>query len=74
MEKYLLAKNITQYKKLVELYISNEKTYNKLYQKFVKNIDDSKILSFENYAEKLANCLNDSFNNDIKINNELYKN
>ena len=74
MEKYLLAKNITQYKKLVELYISNEKTYNKLYQKFVKNIDDSKILSFENYAEKLANCLNDSFNNDIKINNKLYKN
>ncbi len=74
MEKYLLAKNITQYKKLVELYISNEKTYNKLYQKFVKNIDDSKILSFENYAEKLANSLNDSFNNDIKINNELYKN
>ena len=73
MERYLIAKNIKQYKKLIELYISDERIYNKLYQKFVKNIDESKILSFENYAGNLANCLNDSFNKDIKLNNELFK-
>ena len=28
MERYLIAKNIKQYKKLIELYISDERIYN----------------------------------------------
>ena len=73
MEKYLIAKNIKQYKNLVKLYISSEKIYNKLYSKFKKNIDDSKILSYENYAKCFSDALNNTFTNDIKINNKLFK-
>ena len=63
MEKYLLTDNIKKYKELVKIYISNENTYNKLYNLFIQNLERSNILSNEYYTKQLVNCLNNVFEN-----------
>lgn len=63
MEKYLLADNIRRYKELVKIYVSDENTYNQLYNLFIKNLEKSNILSYEHYTMQLVKCLNDIFEN-----------
>ena len=66
MEKYLLADNIVDYIKLIKLYTFNEELYFKLYKKYIKKLDESNILSDENYANNLSKTLN-SFYDNYKI-------
>ena len=61
MDGYLIEDNIKDYTKLVRLYTYNEDVYYKFYNKFIKKLDESKILSDEHYANNLAKTLNEFY-------------
>jgi hypothetical protein len=61
MEDHLLSDNINTYTKLVELYTHDEISYYNFYNKFIKKLDESKILSDEHYANNLAKTLNEFY-------------
>ena len=61
MEDDFLADNINKYTNLIKLYTYDESAYNKFYDKFIKKLDESKILSDEDYADNLAKTLNNFY-------------
>jgi len=61
MEDDFLADNINKYTNLIKLYTHDESAYNKFYDKFIKKLDESKILSDEDYADNLAKTLNNFY-------------
>ena len=68
MDKYFLADNIDDYVNLIKLYTYNEQVYKRMYHKFIKKLDESKILSDNNYVDDFTNTLNEFYQNYRKEN------
>lgn len=62
MDKYLLAYNPIHYVKLIQLYIENENIYNQLYHKFIKNLENSKILCYQHYTKQFVDTIKKYYN------------
>lgn len=61
MEKYFLADNIEDYVKLIKLYTYNKYVYERLYHKFIKKLNKSKILTDNNFVNDFKDTLNDFY-------------
>lgn len=68
MDKYFLTDNIDDYVNLIKLYTYNEHVYKRMYHKFIKKLDESKILSDNNYVDDFTNTLNEFYQNYRKQN------
>ena len=79
MSKELCRDNVKDYYDLVMKYVNSEKEYYEMYDKFIKNLEKSKILDNKKYSKNFYKILDDikinkyKIVNNIKINkNNLY--
>ena len=61
MEKYFLADNIGDYINLIKLYTYNENVYKRMYHKFTKKLNQSKILENHFYVDDFTHTLNEFY-------------
>ena len=63
MEKYFLADNLNDYINLIKLYTFNEIIYKRMYHKFIKKLNQSRVLKDDFYINDFANTLNKFYEN-----------
>jgi hypothetical protein len=68
MEKYFLADNFNDYINLIKLYTYNEKVYNRMYHKFIKKLNQSRVLENDFYISDFTDTLNEFYENYKKDN------
>jgi len=61
MDKYFLADNIDDYVNLIKLYTHNKYVYERMYHKFIKKLDESKLLSDNSYVNDFSSTLDDFY-------------
>ena len=61
MDKYFLVDNIDDYVNLIKLYTHNKYVYERMYHKFIKKLDESKLLSDNSYVNDFTNTLTEIY-------------
>ena len=63
MDKYFLTDNVDDYVNLIKLYTYNEHVYNRTYDKFLKKLNESEILTDNKYVDDFTDTLNEFYQN-----------